>query len=234
MNILAIDTSAESLSVGISTEAGNFCVEADTGASCSERLFDAIDAAIALARTDREAIDVFACVRGPGSFTGLRIGFAAVKGLALALGKRMVSAPALDCIAHRFACTPCLCVPVLDAKRRRFFAALYRNGRRLTGYLDCDAEELAARVVAGMAAEPEQAAPRAVALTGGASTAAAAALSALLPDTAFFSDTLPAGRAYLLLQYIKESGIIETNEDARFSAPLYIRKSDAEIKRDES
>jgi tRNA threonylcarbamoyladenosine biosynthesis protein TsaB len=228
LNILAIDTSTELLSVGFSTETGIFCVEADAGNCCCERLFDAVDAASALARVNSESIDLFACMKGPGSFTGLRIGFAAVKGLALALGKRTVSVPTLDCMAHPFAGTPCLCAPVLDAKQRRFFTALYRNGRRLTGYLDCTAEELAALI----AAAPAQDAARVVLLTGGGASLAAAALSPLLPDITVVTDSPRAGRAYLLLQYIKESGIIKINEDARLSAPLYIRKSDAEIKRD--
>jgi tRNA threonylcarbamoyladenosine biosynthesis protein TsaB len=230
LNILAIDTSTELLSVGLSTEAGNFCVEADAGNCCSERLFDAVDAASALARVDRTAIDLFACMKGPGSFTGLRIGFAAVKGLALALGKRTVSVPTLDCMAHPFAGTPCLCAPVLDAKQKRFFTALYRKGRRLTGYLDCTADELAALIAANTA--DAQDAARVVLLAGGGASLAAAALSPLLPDMTVVTDSPRAGRSYLLLQYIKESGIIEFNEDARLSAPLYIRKSDAEIKRD--
>ncbi|MDR1363661.1 MAG: tRNA (adenosine(37)-N6)-threonylcarbamoyltransferase complex dimerization subunit type 1 TsaB, partial [Spirochaetaceae bacterium] len=102
MNILAIDTAAEIFSVGISTGARDFCFEADAGTSHSELLFDTIDALARLARIEREDIDVFACVKGPGSFTGLRIGFAAVKGLALALGRRIISVPALDCVAYRF------------------------------------------------------------------------------------------------------------------------------------
>jgi tRNA threonylcarbamoyladenosine biosynthesis protein TsaB len=167
-------------------------------------------------------------MKGPGSFTGLRIGFAAVKGLALALGKRTISVPTLDCMAHPFAGTPCLCAPVLDAKQKRFFTALYRNGRRLTGYLDCTAEEMAALIAANM----DKGTARVILLTGGGAALASSALSPLLPGMTVVTDTLRAGRAYLLLQYIKESSIIECNEDARFSVPLYIRKSDAEIKRD--
>jgi tRNA threonylcarbamoyladenosine biosynthesis protein TsaB len=227
LNILAIDTSTDLLSVGLSTEAGNFCVEEDAGMSCSERLFEVVDAVTALAHTDREAIDLFACMKGPGSFTGLRIGFAAVKGLALALGKPMISVPTLDCMAHPFAGTPYLCAPVSDAKQKRFFTALYRDGRPLTGYLDCTAEELAALIAANIADRPPV-----VLLTGGGAPLAAASLSGLLPDIAVITDGFRAGRAYLLLQYIKESGIMKYKEDVRFCAPLYIRKSDAEIKRD--
>jgi tRNA threonylcarbamoyladenosine biosynthesis protein TsaB len=232
LNILAIDTSAETLSAGLSTDAGDFCVEADAGMTHSELLFDAVDSVMGLARLDRGAIDVFACMRGPGSFTGLRIGFAAVKGLSLVFGKEMISVPTLDCMAYSFARSEVLCVPVLDARRGRFFTALYRGGRRLTGYLDCAAGELAALITANIEKSGRSGAASVAMLAGRAADPARQALSALLPDITLLDDGLRCLGASLLLQYIKEFGIVENVECARSSAPLYIRKSDAEIKRD--
>ncbi|MDR2658439.1 MAG: tRNA (adenosine(37)-N6)-threonylcarbamoyltransferase complex dimerization subunit type 1 TsaB [Spirochaetaceae bacterium] len=230
MNILAIDTATEVFSVGISTAAGNFCFEAEAGKSHSELLFDAIDGLTRLARIEREDIDVFACIKGPGSFTGLRIGFAAVKGLALSLGKKIISVPSLDCMAYRFKSFTFLCVPVLDAKQHRFFAAFYRNGERLTDYMDCTAEELARGITEylGRAAPSE---PRIALLCGGGAELAYNAVSGFLSGVNLLSDDSRTGRAPLLLQYIRKSGMLKNSEDERFSAPLYIRKSDAEIKR---
>jgi tRNA threonylcarbamoyladenosine biosynthesis protein TsaB len=230
LNILAIDTASEIFSVGISTAAGNFCFEADAGTSHSELLFDTIDALTRLARIEREDIDLFACMKGPGSFTGLRIGFAAVKGLALALEKRIISVPTLDCIAYPFKHNPFLCVPVLDAKQRRFFTALYLEGRRLTDFMDCTAEELAHYINEKLGNTPS--APRIALLCGPGAAIARGALSGFLPpDIYLCADDLYTGSAPALLQYIKESNILNNIEDARISAPLYIRKSDAEIKR---
>jgi tRNA threonylcarbamoyladenosine biosynthesis protein TsaB len=230
LNILAIDTASGIFSVGISTAAGNFCFEADAGTSHSEMLFDTIDALTHLARIEREEIDLFACMKGPGSFTGLRIGFAAVKGLALAFEKRIISVPTLDCMAYPFKRSPFLCVPVLDAKQRRFFTALYLGGLRLTDFMDCTAEELAHHINEKLKNTPS--APRIALLCGPGTAIACGAISGFLPpDIDICADASYTGRAPLLLQYIKESNMLNNIEDARISAPLYIRKSDAEIKR---
>lgn len=225
MNILAIDSGGEQLSVGISTGKGVFSFDADAGKSHSELLFDAIDMLTKLARVEREDIDLFACMRGPGSFTGLRIGFAAVKGMALAFGKPLISVPTLDCMAYPFARFPNLCAPVLDAKRRRFFSALYRAGQRLTAYFDCTDGELAGHIAANLDEASSPSAPRTVMLTGNGADFVHETLSCLLPDTLILTDGLRSGRAAALLQYIKESGILGCRENTRVSAPFYIRKS---------
>jgi tRNA threonylcarbamoyl adenosine modification protein YeaZ len=275
LNILAIDTASELFSTGLSTDAGCFYFEADAGAVHSELLFDAVNSLTKLAKIEREDIDLFACMKGPGSFTGLRIGFAAVKGLALALGKRILTAPTLDCIAYPFATYPFLCVPVLDAKQRRFFTALYRNGRRLTDYLDCTADELARRISenlnTGLVQEPYGSLPsrskcgakcgafcrflsgvvqklqflnnstvetgsppslqQTVLLCGNAAALARDSLSPILTNTSILAENLHIGGSAALLQYIKKSVMLDTKENTRLSAPMYIRKSDAEIKR---
>lgn len=225
MNILAIDSGGEQLSVGISTEKGVFSFDADAGKSHSELLFDAIDMLTKLARVEREDIDLFACMRGPGSFTGLRVGFAAVKGMALAFGKPFISVPTLDCMAYPFARFPNLCVPVLDAKQRRFFSALYRAGQRLSCYFDCEASELAGHIAANLDDAASPSAPRTVMLTGNGIDLVHETLSGLLPGALVLTDGLRSGRASALLQYIKGSAILDNREDMRASAPFYIRKS---------
>jgi tRNA threonylcarbamoyladenosine biosynthesis protein TsaB len=224
LNILAIDTAGESLSIGISTETGVFSFDTDAVTSHSRLLLDAVDALVKLAKIEREDIDLFACMKGPGSFTGLRIGFAAVKGMALAFGKPFLSVPTLDCMAHPFAQFPGLCVPVLDAKQRRFFSALYRNGRRLSDYFDCTAEELAGHIAANLG-ESAPPAPGAALITGNGAGLVHETLSVLLPGALVLPDVSRSGRAATLLQYVKVSSILDSKEDTRASAPLYIRKS---------
>jgi tRNA threonylcarbamoyladenosine biosynthesis protein TsaB len=204
---------------------GDFSFEADAGKSYSEFLFDAVDALTKLARVEREDIDLFACMKGPGSFTGLRIGFAAVKGMALAFGKPFISVPTLDCMAYPFVRFPNLCVPVLDAKQHRFFSALYRAGQRLTEYFDCTADELAGHIAANLSEAASLSAPRTAMLTGNGVDLVHETLSGLLPDTLVLTDGSRSGRATALLQYIKGSAILDTREGMRASAPFYIRKS---------
>jgi tRNA threonylcarbamoyladenosine biosynthesis protein TsaB len=225
MNILAIDTAAEILSVSVSTEAGVFSFEADAGTRHSELLFGAVDAVLDAAGVDREAVGLFACMKGPGSFTGLRIGFAAVKGMALALGKPTAAVPTLDCMAHRYSGVPLLCVPVIDAKRGRFYAAIYRNGRRLTSYGDCPHEELASLITADIAYTPDASGGRVVLLAGSGALMARDALSPRLSGITLLAEGFAHGHSRAMLRYIAE------RETESADAPLYIRGSDAEEKR---
>jgi tRNA threonylcarbamoyladenosine biosynthesis protein TsaB len=88
-------------------------------------------------------IDAVICGRGPGSFTGLRIGMAAAKGMAAALGIPMVSVPTLDAIAQTGEALPGVRLALLDARKDRFYCAAYRDGERLLGDSDLGAEDIA-------------------------------------------------------------------------------------------
>ena len=92
-----------------------------------ERLMAAIDGVLRAARWELADIEAFAVARGPGSFTGLRIGLSTVKGLAFATGKPVVGIGTLDALAWRLPyCAYPVC-PVLDARRNEVYAALYRT-----------------------------------------------------------------------------------------------------------
>lgn len=144
MNILALDTAAAVLSAALSTEAGVWYFEADCGLRHGELLMGAVDRLLDGAGIESADLDLAACMKGPGSFTGLRIAFAAVKGLSLSLGIPMVSVPTLDCMAAPWDSWPGIVLPVMDAKKGRFYAALYRGGQRLGAYMDAPPEELIA------------------------------------------------------------------------------------------
>ncbi len=101
MRVLALDTTARALSAAV-VEDDHVRAEhvGDATRSHAERLPSALLDLVAEARIELASIDVFAVAAGPGSFTGLRIGIAAMQGLAFVTGKRIVAVSALDALAH--------------------------------------------------------------------------------------------------------------------------------------
>ncbi len=132
MRVLALDTTARTLSAAV-VEDDRVRAEhvGDTTRSHAERLPGALLDVAADARAELASIDVFAVAAGPGSFTGLRIGIAAMQGLAFVTGKRIVAVSALDALAHAAAADlpeGALVAAWIDGHRRDVFAALYRVG----------------------------------------------------------------------------------------------------------
>ena len=87
---------------------------------------DAVKRVLTAAQTDLEHVDAIAVDLGPGSFTGLRIGLAFVKALAFSAKKVVVGVPSLDVLAANAPFSPGLIAPLLDAKQKNVYAALYQ------------------------------------------------------------------------------------------------------------
>ena len=101
MNYLAIDTSSRALTVV--ARKGEQVISRhmpDCALKHSVVLMDVIDEALKAASLTAEELDAVACVVGPGSFTGIRIGIATAKGFCLAAGKRAVAVTAFDVAAY--------------------------------------------------------------------------------------------------------------------------------------
>src|SRR5206468_11692582 len=99
-------------------------VELEGGSSRNEQLLPAIDWLLTEAAIERTSIDLFAVTRGPGSFTGVRIGLATMQGLALALGKPVCAMSTHEAIAPdrgRW-------VIVDDAGRGELYVSIFENG----------------------------------------------------------------------------------------------------------
>lgn len=91
----------------------------------SETLMPMIEAVIRDAGAVPEDLDAIALTNGPGSFTGLRIGAATAKGLALALQIPVVPVPTLYALAMNLWGTDDLIVPMMDARRHQVYAGIY-------------------------------------------------------------------------------------------------------------
>jgi tRNA threonylcarbamoyladenosine biosynthesis protein TsaB len=179
-------------------------------------------------------------MKGPGSFTGLRIGFAAVKGMALGLNIPWAALPTLDCMALPHSSWPGFVLPVIDARKKSFFTALYKNGSSgpagvaaqelLTGYLDIDAGCIGRLVAQYMGNEKIP-----VLLTGPDGELLNNQLKDFLPDDLFplihVDHHLCGGRGYAreLLEIGVKQNLPEQKKGDPAEGPLYLRKSDAEL-----
>src|SRR5262249_27682053 len=123
----------------------------DVSATHSERLMAAIDRLLADAGWASRALEGLAVAVGPGSFTGLRIGLSAVKGLALALHIPVAGVPPLAAFAASLPLPGFPVCPVLDARKGEVYCSLYRwDGRapqREWEYVALPPAALAARLV---------------------------------------------------------------------------------------
>ena len=130
MLILAADTSLPILSVAlVDGDALVGAMALEGRGSRNEKLLPAIDWLLAENGVDRHRIDLFATTRGPGSFTGVRIGLATLQGLALALGKPMCAMSTHEAAAHG---EPGSVAVVDDAGRGEFYVSTFEDGRELS------------------------------------------------------------------------------------------------------
>ena len=136
MKILALDTSGKSASVAILDD-GCLIQEITLNRDVhhSEVLLPAIDQICRDTGVAVQAMDLFVCTTGPGSFTGLRIGLSTVKGLALTTGKPVAGVSTLEALALNADGSPLLICPMLDARKSQVYAAIYRQGRN--GRMQC-------------------------------------------------------------------------------------------------
>jgi len=151
MRVLAVETS--SLAGGVALLDGERLVaeyQLDVSVTHSERLMSAVDRVLADARWTPRDLAGLAVAVGPGSFTGLRIAVSTVKGLALALDLPIAAVPTLDAMAAALPWAALPVCPVLDARKGEVYASLYRwDGeamRREWDYLALAPAALAARL----------------------------------------------------------------------------------------
>jgi tRNA threonylcarbamoyladenosine biosynthesis protein TsaB len=131
MRVLGIDTSTSCGSIGLIVDERILCEYSLEGkASHSERILKTIDRVLEDSGFSIGDIDGFVISIGPGSFTGLRIGVSAVKGLAFATGKPVAGVSTLDALAQNVRYSPYLICPLLDARKGEVYAALYRNAEK--------------------------------------------------------------------------------------------------------
>ena len=132
MIVLALDTTTRAGSVAVLDDDRILALlPGDASRTHAERLPSELARALEMAGVPKENIDLLAVAIGPGAFTGLRIGLAAMQGLAMTLTKPVVGVSALDALAAQVSGAD-IVIPWMDAQRGDVFAMLIDSSRRAT------------------------------------------------------------------------------------------------------
>jgi len=130
MLTLAVDTAAEIGSIALCDENGALEQARLTApGGFGQTLFGELEALLARRRVRLADIDLYAAANGPGSFTGVRIGLAAIKGLAEVAGKPAVGISNLAALAEYG--SEEVRAAIIDARRGEVFAALFERGAEI-------------------------------------------------------------------------------------------------------
>ncbi len=126
MLILALDTSSPSGSLGFLRDDGVIAVVGTSSAEIySSRVFRHLEFLLNDLSLRLQDFDLFAVAAGPGSFTGLRVGLAAVKGWAEVFGKPIAAVSALEAVAAQSRARAAKVISVMDARRKELYWGVY-------------------------------------------------------------------------------------------------------------
>ncbi|MDD5129637.1 MAG: tRNA (adenosine(37)-N6)-threonylcarbamoyltransferase complex dimerization subunit type 1 TsaB [Candidatus Omnitrophica bacterium] len=126
MRILGIDTTTPRLCLGLHVDGKFYEYSLEVGRNLSRLLVPAIQRVLCEVGLKVSDIDYFACGLGPGSFTGIRIGLATIKGLSVVKNKPVVGISTLDVLAMNAEARDRLIVTAIDARRSLIYCSSYR------------------------------------------------------------------------------------------------------------
>ena len=146
MNILAIDTVTSALGLCLKTEDSLLRITFNNNFKHAETLAPWIKNLCSEAGISPKNLNLIIVSKGPGSFTGIRIGMATAKGLVLGSGCHVKGVPTLDAMAWGKRYFNGLIIPVIDAKKKRVYSAFYKNNKKITEDLDISPVDLIEKV----------------------------------------------------------------------------------------
>ena len=147
MKILAFDSTSLTASVAVCEDdklLGQITL--NNGNTHSETLLPMAEQLFRMLSLTADDIELFACSSGPGSFTGVRIGAATVKGLAFGSGKPCVGVSTLEALAYNLRGYKGIICPVMNARRSQVYTAIFesdgKNIKRVSEDMAIAASEL--------------------------------------------------------------------------------------------
>ena len=220
MKILAIDSSAIACSVAVSVDAHILASDlVHNGLTYSQTLMPMVDKVLRQAQCSIHDIDLFAVTNGPGSFTGVRIGVATIKGLAFAENKPCIGISTLEAIAANADTPDAIVVACMDARRSQIYTATFESVslNRLS-----DDEAVAAAAIADRVRAYE----KPVYLSGDG----ASLTYDILKDTCDNVSLLPENKRFQNAEKVCQLAFLNAQNaiDSALLVPTYLRPSQAE------
>lgn len=127
MYILGIDTSSVVATAALLSEKKLICEHIiNNEKNHSQKMMGVIDNVMSDSGVDIKTVDAIAVAKGPGSFTGIRIGMACAQGIAHPLNKPIIGVNTLDGLAYNFVNSTSLLCPVVDAQRKEVYTCLFK------------------------------------------------------------------------------------------------------------
>lgn len=211
--ILNIETATKNCSVCLAENGQILAIRElnDGNYSHAEKLHPFIQEVLKEAKITTNAIDAVAVSKGPGSYTGLRIGVSAAKGMCFGIDKPLISIETLKSLAHSIAVEEGLIVPMLDARRMEVYSAVYNSAYEKT-------REIKAEIIDEKSFREELLKGKVYFLGDGA----AKCKNVITHDNAIFiDDEFPSAKEMAVLSYnkFKKNDI----EDVAYFEPFYLK-----------
>lgn len=219
MNMVAIDTVSGIVSVSALGPAGRCTMALESTVQHAETLTDLLAKTMGTAGFTPPQTEQVLCAEGPGSFTGLRIAYAAAKGLQLASECPLIVIPTLFCYAYPLLSLKGTIISVMDAKKNRFYAQVFHQGKQYGEVCDCSPEEIFSEIDRNNPV-----------LVTGPDADLFSSRAQPLPDKSRIL-SIPSGRNGISSVMIEIALAGDTQYTCRvddYAGPRYVRKSDAE------
>ncbi|MGP1588002.1 MAG: tRNA (adenosine(37)-N6)-threonylcarbamoyltransferase complex dimerization subunit type 1 TsaB [Treponemataceae bacterium] len=224
MKAIAIDSASPCLTVSAINEELYSSVVMDIGMHQSEKIIPAIQKVMEETNLKCGEIQFGSLCLGPGTFTGLRLAYAALKGIQLSYKFNIYAYDSLDVFAQPFLQLKKTVLSIIDAKKNRFYAAIYRNGKKIIDSIDANATE-----ISKLLDQEEE-----IILTGPDSLYFAEIYEQIDPNQKFLViESRNINSAFQLLKLAEKDYKNKKDGISEYSGPAYIRLSEAEENKQE-
>ncbi len=224
MKALAIDCASSKTVVAAENNGERATITLEIGAKQSQQLLPAIDYALRAVGLCAQNLDFTALTKGPGTFTGLRIAFSALKAIELAHNVPIYGVSSLQVYAFPFFEDEIFLVPVIDAKKNQFFASVYFGKNEIFAESDTDANKIADFLKKSVKDDKQK-----ILIVGSDAQIFSDELKKFAPNLNFQTPKFQNATTDSIFKIASEQFLQKKEPLKDYDGPLYLRKSEAEL-----